>query len=81
VLLGLRNEALGAAFTTLLTPAEPQVKELLGIPEQIAIAGHIGVGERADPWPQQLSRNPVESFSFRNRWGEPLGETPAEPLG
>jgi nitroreductase len=72
VLLGLRGEELGAAFTTLLTPAEAQVKELLGIPAEVAVAGHIGVGERADPWPRQLARNPVESFTFSNRWGAPL---------
>jgi nitroreductase len=72
VLLGLRGEELGAAFTTLLTPAEAQVQELLGIPAEVAVAGHIGVGERADPWPRQLARNPVESFAFSNRWAAPL---------
>jgi nitroreductase len=71
VLLGLRGEGLAAAFTTLLTPAEPQVRELLGIPAEVAVAGHIGVGERADPWPKRLERNPVESFTFSNRWGAP----------
>jgi nitroreductase len=76
VLLGLRAEGLGAAFTTLLTPAEPQVRELLDMPDEIAIVGHIGVGERADPWPKRLARNPVESFAFANRWGEPLGAPP-----
>ena len=39
ILLGLRGEGLGASFTTLLTPAEPQVCELLGIPEGIGLAG------------------------------------------
>lgn len=72
VLLGLRGEGLGAAFTTLLAPAEPQVQELLGMPTEIAVAGHIGVGERSDPWPKELARNPIESFAFHNRWGEAL---------
>ena len=44
ILLGLRHEGLGAAFTTLLVPAEPQIRELLSIPEGIAVAGHISVG-------------------------------------
>jgi nitroreductase len=79
VLLGLRAEGLGAAFTTLLTPAESHVRELLGIPDEIAIAGHIGVGERADPWPKRLARNPVESFAFANHWGERLGASPGGP--
>ncbi len=71
VLLGLRKEGLGASFTTLLTPAEDQVRELLGIPDGTALAGHISVGYRADPWPRQLRRNPVSEFAFADHWGEP----------
>jgi nitroreductase len=70
VLLGLRHEGLGAAFTTLLVPAEAEVQELLGIPEGFALAGHISVGFRADPWPQHLRRNPVADFTFGERFGE-----------
>jgi nitroreductase len=70
VLLGLRQEDLGAAFTTLLVPAEPQLRELLAIPDGIAVAGHIAVGRRADPWPTQLRRNPVSEFAYRERYGE-----------
>jgi len=70
ILLGLRAEGLGAAFTTLLAPAEPAVKELLEIPDGIALAGHISVGHRADPWPQKLSRKPVSDFAFGERYGE-----------
>jgi nitroreductase len=71
ILLGLRHEGLGAAFTTLLVPAEAQVRELLGIPEGVAVAGHIAVGHRADRWPRQLNRNPVQAFAFSERYGEP----------
>ena len=70
VLLGLRAEGLGAAFTTLLAPAEPQVQELLSIPDGIAVAGHISVGHRADPWPAKLSRKPVGEFAFAERYGD-----------
>ena len=70
VLLGLRAEGLGAAFTTLLTPAEAEVRALLGIREGVALAGHIAVGFRADPWPEQLRRNPVGQFTFGERYGE-----------
>lgn len=69
VLLGLRAEGLGAAFTTLLTPAEPEVRQLLSIPEDVAVAGHISVGVRAGPWPKQLSRNPVRDFAFEEQFG------------
>ncbi|HXO10116.1 MAG TPA: nitroreductase family protein [Solirubrobacteraceae bacterium] len=71
ILLGLRNEELGASFTTLLVPAEEQVRELLEIPGGVAIAGHIAVGHRADPWPSQLARHPVSAFAFGERFGAP----------
>jgi nitroreductase len=71
VLLGLRNEGLGAAFTTLLTPAEKEVRGLLGIPDGIGLAGHISAGFRADPWPERLRRNPVNEFAFAEQWGQP----------
>lgn len=71
MLLGFRREGLGAAFTTLLVPAEEQVRELLAIPEGIAIAGHISVGYRADAWPTRLSRRPVDEFVFADRYGKP----------
>jgi nitroreductase len=70
ILLGLRHEGLGAAFTTLLVPAEPQLRELLSIPDGVAVAGHIALGHRAGPWPQQLSRKPVAQFAFGDRYGE-----------
>jgi nitroreductase len=72
LLLALRAEGLGAAMTTLLVPAEAEVKGLLGIPEDVALAAHIGVGYRADDWPKALARHPVEDFAFGERYGEPL---------
>lgn len=72
VLLGLRAVGLGAALTTLLVPAEAQVKELVGFPDDVALAAHVGVGHRADPWPKRLARKPVEEFAFAERFGEPL---------
>jgi nitroreductase len=73
LLLALRGEGLGTALTTLLIPTEAQVKELLAIPDEVALAAHIGVGYRADPWPKQLARRPVEEFAFAERFGEPFG--------
>ena len=72
VLLGLRAEGLGAALTTLLAPAEPQVKELLEIPEDVVLAAYVLVGHRADPWPMRLSRSPVQEFAFAERYGQAL---------
>ena len=72
LLLALRDEGLGAAMTTLLIPAEAEVKELLAIPDDVALAAHIGVGFRDEPWPRALARRPVEEFAFSERYGEPL---------
>jgi nitroreductase len=72
LLLGLRAERLGAALTTLLVPAEAEVRRLLEIPQEIALAAHIGVGYRADPWPSRLARRAVEEFAFSERYGQPL---------
>jgi len=72
LLLALRAEQLGAALTTLLVPAEAEVKRLLEMPDDVALAAHIGTGHRADPWPKRLTRKPVEEFAFAERFGEPL---------
>jgi nitroreductase len=73
LLLALRSEGLGAAMTTILVPAEAEVRELLNIPGDVALAAHVGVGHRADDWPKQLARKPVDEFAFAERFGEPLG--------
>jgi nitroreductase len=72
LLLALRGEGLGAALTTLLVPAEADVKRLLEIPEEIAIAAHIGVGYRDGPWPARLARKAVTEFAFSERYGDQL---------
>jgi nitroreductase len=72
VLLGLRAEGLGAALTTLLAAAEPEVRLLLEIPEDVVIAAYVVVGRRADPWPKLLARRPVEEFAFSERYGQAL---------
>jgi nitroreductase len=72
ILLGLRAEGLGAALTTLLTPAEPEVRRLLAIPEDVVLAAYVLVGRRVDPWPVRLARRPVEQFAFSERYGEAL---------
>ena len=73
LLLGLRQEGLGAALTTLIIAAEPKVKELLAIPEEQALAALIAVGYPADPLPRMLRRKAVEEFTTRERFdGEPF---------
>jgi len=72
LLLALRAEGLGAAMTTLLIPAEAEVKRLLEMPDDIAMAAHVGVGYPDEPWPKQLARAPVAEFAFAERWQQPL---------
>jgi nitroreductase len=73
LLLALRAEDLGAAMTTLLIPAEAEVKRLLSVPDDVALAAHVGVGYRVDPWPRSLARLPVDEFAYAERYGQPLG--------
>jgi len=68
LLLGLRQEGLGAALTTLLIPAEAEVKELLAIPPDHALAALVAVGHPAGPLPTRLKRKPVEEFTTRDRF-------------
>jgi nitroreductase len=73
LLLGLRQEGLGAALTTLIIPVEPKVKELLAIPEEHALAALIAVGYPAQPLPTKLKRKAVEEFATLDRFdGEPF---------
>jgi nitroreductase len=71
-LLACRAEGLGCVLTTLLCQVEPEVRELLAIPEPWATACAIPIG-----WPRgrghgALSRRPVEKMVFRERFGSPL---------
>ncbi len=72
VLLAARNEGLAGVLTTFLAPSEPEVQQLLGWPESIAVAAAIPIGH---PMKQltRLKRNPVEDFARIGRWdGPPL---------
>ena len=70
--LALRNQGVASTFTTLLCMYEPQVKELLGIPDHLATAAHIVVGYPAKPFPKKLTRRPVEELAFVDSFDTPL---------
>lgn len=70
--LALRNQGVATTFTTLLCAYEPQVKELLGIPDEFSTACHIVAGYPAKPFPTKLHRLPVEEMAFQNLWGSSL---------
>jgi nitroreductase len=75
--LALRNQGVATSFTTLLCMFEPQVKELLGIPDDYATACHIVAGYPAKGFPKKLSRRPVEELAFVDTFGEPLSRSSA----
>lgn len=70
--LKAREEGLGAAITTLLCHFEPQVKELLEIPEELSTACHVVLGWPARPLPRKLTRAPLHEIAFVDRYGNPF---------
>lgn len=72
LLLAARAEGLGGALTTLLATYEPQIKELLAIPDGVAIAAVVVLGHPERPLPTKLSRRPLTETAFSERWGYPL---------
>jgi nitroreductase len=63
-------------MTTLLCQEEPDVRELLHIPEDHLTAGMLAVGLPARDFPRKLRRLPVEEVVFADRFGTALFEAP-----
>lgn len=67
-LLACRAEGLGCTLTTLLCEVEPQVRDLLDIPDDWGTACAVPIG-----WPKlrghgPITRRPVEKLAFLDRW-------------
>ena len=71
LLLGLRNEGLGGAITTLVVGAEPEVKAMFEIPEDFAVAALVLCGWPRDRLPTRLARNSVASFATTDSFAGP----------
>ena len=71
-LLGCREQGLGTAVTTLLCQSEPQVKELLDIPDDFLTAAHVAVGWPERPFPNKLSRRALAESAFLDSFGTTL---------
>jgi nitroreductase len=72
VLLAARQEGYGGTITTMAVAEEPQVKELLGIPDRFALAAVVPLG-RPVREVTKLRRRPVEELAVRERFdGEPF---------
>lgn len=65
--LALRAQGVASALTTLLVHYEPQVKELLGIPDGVITAAHIAVGYPDRGFPTRLTRTPSRRSSSTRR--------------
>lgn len=69
-LLACRAEGLGCVLTTLLCETEPEVRELLQIPEPWATAAAIPIGYPLLKGHGPITRRPVEKLAFTDTWGE-----------
>ncbi|HWJ98531.1 MAG TPA: nitroreductase family protein [Acidimicrobiales bacterium] len=62
ILLAARAEGLGGVVTTMTTTREPEVRDLLRVPDEFALAAVLALGYPVKR-PQNLRRDPVESFA------------------
>lgn len=73
ILLAAHEEGLAGVPTTMTVTREPEVKALLGVPEEFAVAAVVALGHPRTR-PRRLRRDPVESFATVDSFdGEPLG--------
>lgn len=72
ILLAARAEGLGGVLTTMVVRREDDVRSLLGVPQEFAVAGVLALG-RPVRQPSRLRREPVEAFATVDRFdGEAL---------
>ena len=69
LLLACRAEGLGCVLTTLLCEVEPQVKELLAIPEGWGTAAAIPIGYPVGRGHGPLIRRPIGDLAYLDSWG------------
>jgi nitroreductase len=67
VLLAARSEGFGGVTNTMAVPEEPRVKELLGVPDEYAIAALVPLGKPVHQV-SKLTRKPVAEFVTRERF-------------
>jgi len=67
ILLAAHDAGLGGVLTTMPIRHEPELKELLGVPDHVAVAGVLALGEPVKR-ATKLRRNPVDSFATVDRY-------------
>ena len=76
ILLASRSEGLGGVITTMHARVEPEVRELLHVPDNLALCGVMMLGHPVHQ-PTKLRREPVSTFATVDRCdGAPFGVDP-----
>ncbi|HEY8202807.1 MAG TPA: nitroreductase family protein, partial [Actinomycetota bacterium] len=79
ILLAARNEGYAGTITTMAIDREPELQQLLGIPDHVAVAAVMPLGRPARHV-TRLRRKPVSEFARLERWdGPPLADPPPQP--
>jgi nitroreductase len=73
IMLAARNEGYGGTITTMAIAVEDQARQLLGIPDQHAIAAVVPLGKPVRQL-TKLRRRPVEDFVSDGRFDGPAFE-------
>jgi nitroreductase len=71
ILLAAHSVGLGGVMTSMVVPSEDEVRALLGIPPEWAVAGALALGYPAGRRPTRLRRAPVERFATIDRFDGP----------
>jgi nitroreductase len=72
LLLACRAEGLGCVLTTLLVASEPEIRELLDLPEPWATYAFVPIGYPVGGGHGPLARRKVEDVAYLDRFGAPL---------
>ncbi|HVO54190.1 MAG TPA: nitroreductase family protein [Solirubrobacterales bacterium] len=70
--IALRVEGVATTITSLLVGSEPEVKDLLEIPDEYLTAAHVVAGYPLNGFPAKLTRLPVEETVFVDTFGNPI---------
>jgi nitroreductase len=71
LLLACRAEGLGCVLTTLMCESEPEVRQLLAIPDPWYTAAAIPIGYPVGRGHGPIIRRPVEQLTYVDSWGKP----------
>jgi nitroreductase len=75
LLLAAREEGLGGVVTTMVIRHEQAAKDLLGVPDELAIAAVVALGHPVRA-PRRLTRRAVEDFTTLDRFDGPAFSPP-----